>query len=165
MQERKVNIDQAQKMLSIVQEWGQSPEIKADLGQAHARAENSLLALVLTGVASGLLPDKPLVNQIVLDKLRIAFEVGYYCHVGQITKKVGNKWDHFYRHEPWKGADDQEMMRQFDLYMQDLTRLLNQAEWLGCTPETPCCDRRGEYNGFGSGELKFVCPKHCACHD
>ena len=37
---------------------------------------------------------------------------------------------------------------------------------LKCTEENPCCDRRGEYNGFGSdGPLKFVCPKHCMCHD
>lgn len=28
-----------------------------------------------------------------------------------------------------------------------------------------CCDRAGEYNGFGSGPLKFTCPKHCSCHD
>ena len=34
-----------------------------------------------------------------------------------------------------------------------------------CTAENPCCDRRGEYNGFGSGPLKFTCPKHCPCHD
>ena len=36
---------------------------------------------------------------------------------------------------------------------------------LACTEENPCCDRRGEYNGFSSGPLKFVCPKHCSCHD
>ena len=29
----------------------------------------------------------------------------------------------------------------------------------------PCCDRAGEYNGFASGSLTFVCPKSCACHD
>ena len=34
-----------------------------------------------------------------------------------------------------------------------------------CTEEHPCCDRRGEDNGRGSGSLKFVCPKHCSCHD
>lgn len=34
-----------------------------------------------------------------------------------------------------------------------------------CTAETPCCDRRDEYNGFASGPLKFVCPMHCRCHD
>lgn len=34
-----------------------------------------------------------------------------------------------------------------------------------CTDENPCCDRRNEYNGFASGPLSFVCPKHCACHD
>jgi hypothetical protein len=35
-----------------------------------------------------------------------------------------------------------------------------------CTEENPCCDRRNEYNGLGSGgPLKFTCPKHCSCHD
>lgn len=28
-----------------------------------------------------------------------------------------------------------------------------------------CCDRAGEYNGYGSGPTKFTCPKHCCCHD
>ena len=29
-----------------------------------------------------------------------------------------------------------------------------------------CCERAGEYNGFGSdGPTKFTCPKHCSCHD
>lgn len=28
-----------------------------------------------------------------------------------------------------------------------------------------CCQRAGEYNGFASGPLEFVCPEHCACHD
>jgi hypothetical protein len=29
-----------------------------------------------------------------------------------------------------------------------------------------CCDRAGEYNGFGSdGPPLFTCPKGCACHD
>lgn len=35
----------------------------------------------------------------------------------------------------------------------------------GCSEENPCCDRRGEYNGFASGPLSFTCPKHCPCHD
>ena len=34
-----------------------------------------------------------------------------------------------------------------------------------CGIENPCCDRRGEYNGFASGPLSFICPKHCSCHD
>jgi len=34
-----------------------------------------------------------------------------------------------------------------------------------CGVENPCCDRRNEYNGFASGPLSFVCPKHCSCHD
>ena len=28
-----------------------------------------------------------------------------------------------------------------------------------------CCERKGEYNGYGSGPLLFVCPQHCPCHD
>lgn len=29
-----------------------------------------------------------------------------------------------------------------------------------------CCERAGEYNGFGSdGPLSFTCPRGCACHD
>lgn len=29
-----------------------------------------------------------------------------------------------------------------------------------------CCDRAGEYNGYGSdGPLLFRCPKGCSCHD
>jgi hypothetical protein len=29
-----------------------------------------------------------------------------------------------------------------------------------------CCERAGEYNGFGSdGPLLFSCPKGCGCHD
>jgi len=34
-----------------------------------------------------------------------------------------------------------------------------------CGVENPCCDRRGEYNGFSSGPLLFTCPKNCSCHD
>jgi len=34
-----------------------------------------------------------------------------------------------------------------------------------CTEQTPCCDRRNEYNGFNSGPHIFECPKGCACHD
>jgi hypothetical protein len=28
-----------------------------------------------------------------------------------------------------------------------------------------CCSRAGEYNGYASGPLLFVCPKDCSCHD
>lgn len=37
-----------------------------------------------------------------------------------------------------------------------------------CTHMNPCCDRRGEYNGFGSdGPTLFQCdvPNGCSCHD
>lgn len=83
----------------------------------------------------------------------------------KLIKEIDDQWQRFYRHESWKGADDQELMRQFDLYIQGLTKQPRRVEWLGCTPENPCCDRRNEYNGFGSGPLLFECPKHCPCHD
>lgn len=35
-----------------------------------------------------------------------------------------------------------------------------------CTEENPCCERRDEYNGFGSdGPIIFKCSKSCMCHD
>ena len=34
-----------------------------------------------------------------------------------------------------------------------------------CSDAHPCCDRRGDYNGFGSGPLTFTCPQGCRCHD
>ena len=34
-----------------------------------------------------------------------------------------------------------------------------------CSEENPCCDRRTESHGFGSGPFSFTCPKHCSCHD
>jgi len=51
--------------------------------------------------------------------------------------------------------------------MASLSRILKdlQRKESDCTKENPCCDRRGEYNGFASGPLSFVCPKHCSCHD
>ena len=36
-------------------------------------------------------------------------------------------------------------------------------EW--CSIDKPCCNRRNEYNGFGAGPLKFICPEGCRCHD
>lgn len=40
-----------------------------------------------------------------------------------------------------------------------------QDAFFNCTPETPCCEREGGYDGKGSGPLAFVCPNHCQCHD
>lgn len=34
-----------------------------------------------------------------------------------------------------------------------------------CGVGSKCCRRAGEYNGYGSGPLKFVCPSSCPCHD
>ena len=78
MQERNVDIEAAQNMLDVVKEWGFRPEVKEELARATATAENSLLALVLTGVEAGLWPNTPESNQFLLDKLRIAFQMGYY---------------------------------------------------------------------------------------
>lgn len=40
------------------------------------------------------------------------------------------------------------------------------AKAVGALPaKCGCCDRGDEYNGFASGPLLFVCPKHCGCHD
>lgn len=78
MQERKVDIDAAQNMLDTVKQWGFQPGVKEKLAQATDAAENSLLGLVLTGVEVGYWPNTPESNQFLLDKLRIAFQMGYY---------------------------------------------------------------------------------------
>lgn len=49
--------------------------------------------------------------------------------------------------------------------MPDELRKRGRATTPACSEENPCCDRRGEYNGFASGPLSFICPKHCRCHD
>jgi len=84
MSEQRVNIEAAQEMLDIVNLWGSRPEIRDKLFKATAGAENSLLALVLTGVELGYWPNTPEANQFLLDKLRIAFQMGYYSR--SITK-------------------------------------------------------------------------------
>lgn len=34
------------------------------------------------------------------------------------------------------------------------------------TNDSPrCCARAGEYNGYGSGPLSFICSVSCPCHD
>lgn len=32
-------------------------------------------------------------------------------------------------------------------------------------PDCDCCERAGEYSGYGSGPTIFTCPKSCGCHD
>lgn len=76
---RNVDIDAAQAMLKVLEEWGFRPEIKDKLAKATADAENFLLCLVLTGVEVGYWPNIPESNQFLLDKLRIAFQAGYYA--------------------------------------------------------------------------------------
>ncbi len=44
-----------------------------------------------------------------------------------------------------------------------IDKLKPAEEW--CSADKPCCNRRGEFNGFGAGPLEFVCPEGCRCHD
>ena len=80
MKECKVDIEAAQEMLETVNLWGLQPEVKDKLAKATAAAENSLLGLVLTGVEVNYWSNTPESNQFLLDKLRIAFQMGYYSH-------------------------------------------------------------------------------------
>lgn len=78
MPDIEVNIEHALSMINIVQEWGNRPENKCKLSQATTAATNSLMALILTGVQAGYLPNLPKNNQLLFDKLMIAFQMGYY---------------------------------------------------------------------------------------
>lgn len=79
MQEREIDINAAQNMIEIVKKWGERPEVREKLAKATHNANNSLMGLVLTGVAVGTFPNTPESNQFILDKLRIAFQMGYYA--------------------------------------------------------------------------------------
>lgn len=76
--ECKVDIEAAQEMLETVKLWGFQPEVKDKLAKATEAAENSLLGLIVTGVKVGYWSNTPESNQFLLDKLRIAFQMGYY---------------------------------------------------------------------------------------
>lgn len=78
MKEFEVDIEAAQEMLETVKLWGFRPEVKDKLAKATEAAENSLLGLVLTGVKVGYWANTPKSNQFLLDKVRIAFQMGYY---------------------------------------------------------------------------------------
>jgi len=84
MKEREVDIEAAQKMLETVKQWGLRPEVRDKVAKATDAAENSLLGLVLTGVEAGYWPNTPESNQFLLDKLRIAFQMGYYFSMGAL---------------------------------------------------------------------------------
>ena len=76
--EREVDTEAAQQILQTVNLWRLRPEVRDKLAKATDAAENSLLGLVLTGVTLGYWPNIPEANQYLLDKLRIAFQMGYY---------------------------------------------------------------------------------------
>ena len=78
-QEFEVDIDKALDMIGVVKKWGERPEIKNDLAPARVNATNSLMGLILTGTQTGDFPNIPEFNQLLLDKLAIAFDMGYYA--------------------------------------------------------------------------------------
>jgi len=82
MNQHEVDIDAAQKMLEAVKEWLLQPEVQGKVTKATDDAENALLGMVLTGTLKGYWPDTPESNQFLLDKLRIAFQMGYYFSMG-----------------------------------------------------------------------------------
>jgi len=55
-----------------------------------------------------------------------------------------------------------EGAKQYGKYFR---RLNEEGAGEECTDANPCCDRRGEYNGFATGRVIFECPEHCNCHD
>lgn len=55
---------------------------------------------------------------------------------------------------------------QWETDQERVRRIIAWERWALTPPnECGCCERAGEYNGFGSGSLLFVCPKDCSCHD
>lgn len=79
----------------------------------------------------------------------------------------GNVLQHNHR------LDDKARIRQLAkagaLIAAEIDRLQRAVERTAaeaCSETNPCCDRRDEYNGFGSdGPPLFECPKRCGCHD
>lgn len=78
--EYKVDLNNALERLETVDKWGQQPEISKDLVPARAKAANSLLGLILTGTQAGFFPNTEAFNQLLMDKLTTAFDMGYYAH-------------------------------------------------------------------------------------
>ena len=50
--------------------------------------------------------------------------------------------------------------------LAEVPRVLGLMDREPLSPTRGCCDRMGEYNGYGSdGPTTFTCPRSCACHD
>jgi len=89
MADFEVDVDKARDIIDTIQNWGERPEIKKDLAPARVAAHNSLMALILTGTVTGCFPNIPEFNQLLLDKLAIAFDMGYYAHSMKLPTKEG----------------------------------------------------------------------------
>lgn len=85
VREFEVDIDKAMEMIDTVKQWGERSEIKKDLAPARVNATNSLVGLILTGTETGSFPNTPEFNQLLLDKLAIAFDIGYYAHYLKVS--------------------------------------------------------------------------------
>jgi len=88
MKNREIDIDAAQAMLEAVKEWLLQPEVQGKVTKATDDAENALLGMVLTGTLKGYWPNTPEANQFLLDKLRIAFQMGCYFSAGHQPREV-----------------------------------------------------------------------------
>ena len=69
---------------------------------------------------------------------------------------------------PWENTS--EITTPKEIVVEQKTTLVPGSRFhlysvLDCSEESPCCERRGEYNGYASGPLIFTCPNHCSCHD
>lgn len=78
--EYEVDIDKAMERITTVEEWGQQPEIRKHLVPARLESTNSLMGLILTGTRAGAFPNTKEFNQLLMDKLTIAFDLGYFAH-------------------------------------------------------------------------------------
>jgi hypothetical protein len=100
----------------------------------------------------------------------VALPAGWIERGGKMTPKAVRFRDRIARviHEAYKsGAKDATPLSVLP-YIPPPPRPRSEicpGHGSGGTAE-PCCDRVGEYNGFGSdGPSIFTCPKGCACHD
>jgi hypothetical protein len=84
-----VDTEKAIAMNKELDAWGKQPEIAKDLVPAREDATNLLMSLVLTGIEVGLFRNNEFSNQVLLYKLSIAFDMGYYAHHLKFSAKEG----------------------------------------------------------------------------
>jgi hypothetical protein len=76
----RVDIDKAQAMMEFMAHWTVRPEISRRVVEALAENQNTLYAMVLTGVEEGIIPNASLSTTRFRDKLIMAFQIGlHHC--------------------------------------------------------------------------------------